>query len=89
MASAYNTPLAGALFIAEVVLQSLAIEAFGPLLVASVMATLTIRHWIGINPIFTLPSFTAPLEFEFFPVLGLGILSGFISPLFLKILDLT
>lgn len=35
MASAYNTPLAGALFVAEVVMQSLAIEALGPLIVSA------------------------------------------------------
>jgi len=87
LASAYNTPLAGALFIAEIVLQSLAIEALGPLIIASVVATITIRHWIGVSPIFTLPGFRAPVEVELLPIIGLGILAGILSPLFLITLD--
>jgi CIC family chloride channel protein len=89
LASAYNTPLAGALFIAEIVLQSLAIEALGPLIIASVVATITIRHWIGMSPIFTLPEFRAPVVVEFLPLIGLGILAGVASPVFLTMLDFT
>lgn len=89
LASAYNAPLAGALFIAEIVLQSLAIEVLGPLIIASVVATITIRHWIGISPIFTLLSFKGPIDIEILPILGLGVLAGFISPLFLFMLDYT
>ena len=87
LASAYNTPLAGALFIAEIVLQSLAIEALGPLIVASVVATITIRHWIGMNPIFTLPESRERIVIEILPLMGLGLLSGLVSPLFLSMLD--
>jgi CIC family chloride channel protein len=64
IASAYNTPLAGALFVAEIVLQSLAIEALGPLIVASVAATITIRHWIGLTPIFASSQFTTHVNSE-------------------------
>jgi len=87
LASAYNTPLAGALFIAEIVLQSLAIEALGPLIISSVVATITIRHWIGMSPLFTLPEFKAPVDVAFLPIIGLGILAGLLSPLFLITLD--
>ena len=87
MASAYNTPLAGALFIAEVVLQSLAIEALGPLIVSSLIAALTIRHWIGIRPIFDIPACSVPMDLAYWPVLGLGLLAGVLAPLFLWILE--
>ena len=43
IASAYNAPISGALFVAEIVLGSLAMETFGPLVFASVIATLTVR----------------------------------------------
>lgn len=87
MASAYNTPLGAAIFIAEVVLQSLAIEALGPLVVASVTATLVIRHWIGMRPIFSSPDFTAALQVDILPALGLGLLAGLFAPAFLWLLD--
>lgn len=87
IASAYNTPLAGALFIAEIVLQSLSIEILGPLVVASVLATLTIRQWIGLRPIFEAPDF-GPLPSQgILPVLGLGLLAGLLAPLFLVLLE--
>jgi CIC family chloride channel protein len=86
IASAYNAPLGGALFIAEIVLQSLAIEALGPLVVASVAATLTIRHWIGLRPIFTSPELTSPADVDVLPVLGLGLLAGLLAPVLLGLL---
>ncbi len=44
IASAYNAPVAGAFFVAEIVLGSLAMETFGPLVVSSVVATLVARR---------------------------------------------
>ncbi|MDD2768209.1 MAG: ClcB-like voltage-gated chloride channel protein [Methylococcus sp.] len=87
IASAYNTPLAGALFIAEIVLQSLSIEILGPLVVASVLATLTIRQWIGLRPIFEAPDFGPLPGFGILPVLGLGLAAGMLAPLFLVLLE--
>jgi len=88
MAAAYNTPLAGSLFIAEVVLQTLAIEALGPLIVSAVIATVVIRHWIGLRPIFTSPGFSVPEQVDLLPVLGLGIVAGVLAPMFLALLDI-
>lgn len=51
-------------FIAEVMLQSLAIEVLGPLIVSAVVATVVIHHWIGLRPIFTSPSFSIPEQFD-------------------------
>ncbi len=87
MASAYNTPLAGALFVAEVVMQSLAIEALGPLIVSALVATLTIRHWIGMSPIFTSPEFNTPVHFLLLPILGLAVFAGILAPVFLWLLE--
>lgn len=87
LASAYNTPLASALFIAEIVLQTLAIEALGPLIVSALAATLVIRHWIGMSPIFTTPQFSMEIPLNILPVLGLGLLAGALAPAFLATLD--
>ena len=89
MAAAYNTPLAGSLFIAEVVLQTLAIEALGPLIVSAVIATVVIRHWIGLRPIFTSPGFSVPEQIDLLPVFGLGLLAGVLAPVFLAVLDIS
>lgn len=87
LASAYNTPLAGALFVAEIVMHTLAIEALGPLIVAALSATLVIRHWIGLRPIYTLPSLTLAHPPAIAQVLGLGLLAGILAPAFLALLD--
>src|SRR5947208_15951504 len=47
IASAYNAPIAGAVFVAEIVLGSVALEIFGPLVFSSVIATLTVRAFLG------------------------------------------
>lgn len=87
IASAYNTPLAGALFIAEIVLQSLAIEILGPLVIASVAATLTIRQWIGLRPLFETPDLPPLPTAALFSVLLLGLAAGVLGPVFLWLVD--
>ena len=57
IASAYNAPIAGALFVAEIVLGSVAMEIFGPLVFASVIATLTVRGFLGGSPLYQIPPF--------------------------------
>ena len=47
IASAYNAPISGAVFVAEIGLGSMAMEIFGPLVFASVIATLTVRGFLG------------------------------------------
>ena len=55
IATAYNAPIAGALFVAEVVLGSIAMESFGPLIVSSVVADATSRHFLGYGPVYQVP----------------------------------
>ncbi|WP_082054122.1 ClcB-like voltage-gated chloride channel protein [Methyloterricola oryzae] len=89
LASGFNTPLAGALFIAEVVLQSIAIEALGPLIVSAITATLVIRHWIGIQPIFASAVLNAPVTIDLPRVFELGLVAGLAAPVFLLSLELS
>ena len=83
LAAAYNTPLAGALFIAEIVTGSLAIEVLGPLIISAFTSTLIVRHWIGAHPIFSSRDIMATQEVDLLPLLALGILCGVLAPLFL------
>ncbi len=85
IASAYNAPIGGALFVSEIVLRSVAMETFGPLVFASVVATLTVRQFLGGNPLYEIPPVDARLHsnWEIILYLLLGALAGGIAPLFL------
>ncbi|MSR65465.1 MAG: voltage-gated chloride channel ClcB [Verrucomicrobiae bacterium] len=86
IAAAYNAPIAGALFVAEIVLGSIAMESFGPLIFASVISTLTARTLLGGEPIFKIPHFHLVSGWELIPYLLLGLVAGVVAPLFLRLL---
>lgn len=87
IASAYNAPIAGALFVAEIVLGSVAMEIFGPLVFSSVIATLTVRGFIGSDPIYAIPHFELNSNWEVAPYVILGLVAGLMAPWFLRLLD--
>lgn len=89
IASAYNAPIAGALFVAEIVLGSVAMEIFGPLVFSSVVATLTTRGFLGGDPIYAIPHFSLHSNWEVLPYLLLGLFCGLVAPWFLRLLDLS
>lgn len=86
IASAYNAPIAGAFFVAEIVLGSLAMEAFGPLVVSSVVATLATRSHFGGEAIYAAPVFALHDNRELAPHVLLGVVCGLLAPVFLGIL---
>ena len=85
IASAYNAPIAGALFVSEIVLGSVAMESFGPLVFSSVVATLTVRQFFGDNPLYeiAIPAVRLHSNWEILLYLLLGILAGVVAPMFL------
>ena len=87
IAAAYNAPIAGALFVAEVVLGSIAMESFGPLIVASVVSDATSRHFLGYGPVYLVPhiNFGATWELALYGVLG--VLLGHAAPPYLALLE--
>ncbi|HZE12512.1 MAG TPA: ClcB-like voltage-gated chloride channel protein [Chthoniobacterales bacterium] len=89
IASAYNAPIAGALFVAEIVLGSLAMEIFGPLVFSSVIATLTVRGFIGGSPLYEIPAFKLNGNWEIIPYLLLGVVAGLAAPWFIRLLRAT
>lgn len=86
IASAYNAPIAGAFFVAEIVLGSVAMDAFGPLVVSSVVATLATRAHFGAEAMYSAPVFTLQSNRELLPYLLLGLVCGGAAPLFLGFL---
>ncbi|HZO24128.1 MAG TPA: ClcB-like voltage-gated chloride channel protein [Steroidobacteraceae bacterium] len=87
IAAAYNAPISGALFVSEIVLGSMAMESFGPLVVASVTSSATIHQFLGYGPVFDVPHvvFVSNWELIFFVILGVAL--GHLAPPFLALLD--
>jgi CIC family chloride channel protein len=87
IASAYNAPIGGALFVAEIVLGSIAMESFGPLLFASFMASVLARALGSGMALYEMQAFHLQSFGELFAYLGLGLLAGLCAPLFLWLLE--
>lgn len=87
IASAYNAPIAGALFVAEIVMGSFAMESFGPLLVASVSADATIHRFFGYGAVFEIPPVHFGENWELILYAVFGVVLGHLAPPFLALLD--
>jgi len=87
IAAAYNAPIAGALFVAEVVLGSIAMESFGPLIVASVVSDATTRHFLGYGPVYQVPHINFGASWELALYALLGVLLGHGAPPYLALLE--
>ena len=61
-------------------------QSFGPILVASVVANITMREFPGYKPTYEMPAFPAIFGVEVVFFVGLGILCGLASPQFLRLL---
>lgn len=89
MAAAYNAPIAGAIFAAQIVLGNFSMTCFAPLVVASVVATLVSRTFFGIAPWYSVPAF----EFTSLGQLGwfllFGVLCGAFGAAFLRLLEVS
>jgi chloride channel protein, CIC family len=91
IASAYNAPIAGAFFVAEIVLGTVVFESLGPLILASVTATFLSRAFDGESPLYQSPALDLNLhtQWEIAPLCAIGIFMGFLAPLYLQTLRRT
>ncbi len=87
IACAYNAPLTGAFFVAEIVLGSIAMESIGPLIVASVVATVIASQFLGAQPVYHMPPFAVPPSWQLVTHALLGVVAGLGAPLFLLLLN--
>jgi CIC family chloride channel protein len=87
--SAYSAPIAGAFFVTEIVLGQIEMESFGPVVVASVVANITMREFAGYKPPYEMPVFPPVAGIEVLLFVGLGILCGAAAPQFLRLLDVS
>jgi CIC family chloride channel protein len=81
--SAYNAPIAGAFFVAEIILGSIAMESLGPLAAASVAAAITMRVLSDVHTLYRVPPFVLKSPWEMGPYLLLGLVAGAMVPWFL------
>lgn len=86
MAAAYNAPVSGAVFAALIVLGNFSMTSFAPLVFASVIATMVSRSFFGIEPLYHVPSFDFTYLSQLPWFLLLGVLSGVVGAMFLKML---
>ncbi len=86
IAAAFNAPVAGALFSVEIILGDFGVAQFSPIVIASVMATVVSRHFLGDFPAFQVPHYVLVSPFELIPYVILGLLSGLVALLFIKVL---
>lgn len=83
IASAYNAPISGALFVSEIVLGTTAMEIFGPLVFSSVVATLTVRHFAQAETLYQIGHATLDAPIDLFFLLLLGCFCGLMCPAYL------
>ncbi|NYT63217.1 ClcB-like voltage-gated chloride channel protein [Alcaligenaceae bacterium] len=88
VASAYGAPIAGALFVAEIVLGTMAMQSFGPLIIAAASANIVMRMTGHYQTTYAMVNMPELPGIEVLPFVLLGVLSGLTAPLFLKLLSL-
>lgn len=86
IAAAFNAPIAGALFAVEVILMDFQVNQFSPIVIASVIATFVSHHYEGDFAAFQVPHYYYVSWLETITYLVLGILTGILSFIFIKIL---
>ena len=82
----FNAPIAGALFAVEVILGEFGVFSFSPIIIASVISTLTSRLLTGDFSAFTVPKYTLISVWEIGPYIILGLVSGLVAIIFIKAL---
>lgn len=86
LAATYHAPLAGALFVAEIILGTIAAGSLGPIVVASVTAVAITRPVLGTHALFPGTVFRFQSAWELPLFLLVGILLGVLAPAFVHLI---
>ncbi len=89
IAATFNTPIGGVLFAAELLLHEISVWTLVPVVISTATATYIGRLFLGVNPSFVIPAFQTPYFYQTKPLvllayIGLGILMGLVSALFIR-----
>ena len=83
----FNAPIAGALFAVEVILGEFGVYSFSPIIIASVISTMTSQFITGDTfSAFTVDKYTLSSVWEIGPYILLGIICGVVAILFIQVL---
>ncbi|MCA9772836.1 MAG: chloride channel protein [Myxococcales bacterium] len=84
MAAVFNAPMAGVIFSIEIILGEFNVNAFSPIIAASVFATATARSLVGDIPQFIVPRYEVVSSYELLLYIVLGAICGLIALLFVR-----
>lgn len=90
LASIFNAPIAGVLFVLEVILRDFSVKTFTPIVIASVFGTALAQSMLGHNEaLFMLPTGLSLYEFELGEIghyAVLGVLCGLVGMIFTRLM---
>ncbi|GAB4372836.1 MAG: chloride channel protein [Calditrichia bacterium] len=86
LAAVFNAPVTGVLFSLEVVLADFSINAFTPIIFATVISTTISHYLIGSSPLLKVPIYYLESVYEYPLYVLMGIVGGIVAVSFTKIL---
>jgi CIC family chloride channel protein len=87
IAAAFNTPITGVLFVMEEVLADWSATAVGSIVLAAVSAVVTMRAFLGNDPLFAIPAFELNNLSELVIYALIGTTGGALSALFMWLIE--
>ena len=88
-AAAYRAPIAGTLFVAEIILRGLQLREIAAVLVAAVIGELTTQSLFEVGPLYLVQSLPSVHLADLVQISALGLLAGLVGPAFLWLLDVS
>jgi chloride channel protein, CIC family len=86
ISAVFNAPIAGVMFALEVILKDFTTRALSAVVVASVMASIISRIFLGESPAFHIPLYRLENPLEIILYVVLGILAAWVALLFVEVL---
>ncbi|HET6370074.1 MAG TPA: chloride channel protein [Nitrospiria bacterium] len=89
IAATFNTPIGGVLFAVEIMLHEVSVRTLVPVTISTATAAYVGRLFFGNQPSFVIPRFEAPYfhadnPLVLLPYVGLGLIMGLVSVLFIR-----
>jgi CIC family chloride channel protein len=89
IAAVFNAPIGGVFFALEVMIGDFSLQTFAPIVISSVIATVTMRAFLGNILQFQVPAYELKSVLEFLPYAALGAICGILAVGFILLLDKT
>ena len=89
LAAVFNAPVTGVLFALEVILADFSINAFSPIIFATVISTTISHYLIGSSPVLKIPVYYLESAYEFPLYVLMGIIGALVSVFFSEFLTFT